>query len=162
MPRAKDAVAFPAGLLVAALSMVVVSLSGCAGQSAEMEQRLAKLELKLAQLQAVSDRSEERVAALENAARIDSERARVAPASVPENPTDLPVVHLGPGTENAQPKPIDLPNEEGANDSRPLIVGEGERVETRSVSDASVPVTKTSPNRSAPAKPARRANQSAH
>ncbi len=111
-------------------------VQGCASQSQETKARVDKLEIRQSQLQATVDRLEERLAAVENAARAQASRPAPAMDAASESTRpDLPLYRLGP--EGASPPPASAgaaPTSDDGPVERPLIVGEGSRVETRTVS----------------------------
>lgn len=122
------------GLAWAAL---LSQLVGCASQSNTQTKQLNELNEQVRRLQATSDHLQERMSALENLRARESERAsRQLPAATPGVP-DLPIVKMTP---DARPSSHETSSVTGDNEEpRPLIVGEGSRIETRSSGEAIAP-----------------------
>jgi len=110
------------------VSLVLLGM-GCASQSDSGTRQLRELGEQVRRLQATTDRMEERLAAIENARLKDVQRPPV-PVSLTNDVPNLPVVKVNPDagalTDGSRPTAGD------ADESRPLIVGEGTRIETRS------------------------------
>lgn len=122
---------------ISCLAFTVLAL-GCASQSSNTERQLREQEERLKRLTATSDRLEERVSALEVAAKGAGTVVRHEVSAAPARP-DLPTVMLAPEKSETEP----APNNEGASDPttddnrRVVIVGEGSRVEARAAGESS-------------------------
>lgn len=115
-------------LLCPAFAALLALGSGCAAQTDASSKRLNELNEQVRRLQATTDRLQERLSALENARVREVERAP-QPGSAPSAIPELPVVKLQANADSSQ-----LEQPSGAaetNEPRPLIVGEGSRIETR-------------------------------
>lgn len=112
----------------------LLTANGCATQSPDMEKQLREATERLHRLESRSDRLEERVSALELVKRTQASRGpeEGRPAGVP---SDLPVVKMEP-TRGAIGSDAADPGGE-TDEPRTLIVGEGARVETKTVSESS-------------------------
>lgn len=113
-----------------ACSALLLQLVGCAAQSNNQTKQINELSEQVRRLQATTDHLQERMSALENLRARESERSsRQVPAATPGVP-DLPVVKMTP---DARAGTSDAPAANGETEEpRPLIVGEGSRIETRS------------------------------
>jgi hypothetical protein len=112
------------GCLAAALGFTV----GCASQSDAAHKQVEELEGRVRRLQALSDRLEERVVAVEASLKVGTRTNRSPMASTDISRPELPVVQMAP-TAPPPSAPDAAPEDE---EPRPLIVGEGSRVEARS------------------------------
>lgn len=112
------------GCLAAALSFTV----GCASQNDATHKRVEELDGRVRRLQATADRLEERVAAAEAALKAGFRPNRSPLASTDIARPDLPVVQM----ESPDPPPPPPSPPSADEEPRPLIVGEGSRVEARS------------------------------
>lgn len=124
--------------LVRALSATgLILVTGCGASNAANQRRLDAMDTRTRQIQAATDRLEERVAALEEALRAKStEQVRTQSTDTSRPP--LPVVTVLPNQDTSDPAPVETstPNSDA---TRPLIVGEGTQIETRSTSDSAPP-----------------------
>lgn len=134
------------------LAFTIVAL-GCASQSSNTERTLREQEERLKRMTATCDRLEERVLALEAAARKGVGNSQPNASAGPPRP-DLPTVKVTPDA----PEPEMLPNVDSAigdstsDNRRVVIVGEGSRVEARTAGEVSSSVV---------AKPTNKANSRA-
>lgn len=118
-------------------AMVPLAL-GCASQSDSNAKQVRDLSEQVRRLQSMTDRLEERLSALENA-RGKSQPRLTSSMSPPDTVPDLPVVRASPDTASTAADVRSSQPE--SEESRPLIVGEGTRVETRNSGNESAVVT---------------------
>jgi outer membrane murein-binding lipoprotein Lpp len=101
---------------------------GCASQSDAGSRQVRELSEQVRRIQSATDRLEERLAAVENARQRDAQRP-AGPVSLTTDVPELPVVKVQPApavsTNDLRPTTGD------GDEPRPLIVGEGSRIETR-------------------------------
>lgn len=110
-------------------TVLVWQLTGCATQSDVQTKQLNELKEQVRRLQATSDRLQERLSALENQAVQDGQESqRPLPVVTPGVP-ELPVVKMSPEPKPPTADPSAYTGE--SEEPRPLIVGEGSRIETR-------------------------------
>ncbi len=111
---------------------------GCASQSDNSGRQVRELTDQVRRLQSTTDRLEERLAAIENARQRDAQRPPPTVSLASELP-NLPVVKVNPDSSVSanEARPIAGDGDE----PRPLIVGEGSRIETRSSGNESTSVT---------------------
>jgi hypothetical protein len=108
---------------------------GCAAQSDSNSKQLRELTEQVRGLQATTDRLQERLSALENSRT--KERGPAVVTTPPMDTPNLPVVRMGAETVLPSVEASAVSN--SSEEPRPLIVGEGSRIETRtSGSEASV------------------------
>jgi hypothetical protein len=126
--RSKTTMPSPCGhavrhLVLSTLGAILLAF-GCAGAGSDTQRRLDDLEHQVLSAQNRNDRLEERVAALE--AALDADRPRTPqeaseqqPAAAEEHGPQLPVVKLGPNTDEAvdADPPPDALESESANQS---------------------------------------------
>ena len=131
--------------------------AGCASQSDGHARQVRELGAQVRQLQATSDRLEERLAAVENARRHEPTKpltGTAPPSDVPE----LPIVRLH---SEAMPGAAGEGHSGAAetDEPRPLIVGEGSRVETRASGEsapANTPLRRSKDKANAEPSPSKR------
>lgn len=127
------------------LLFAVVPLAlGCAAQTDDRGKQITQLSEQVRRIQATTDRLQERLSALENIRVREAERKPHVTQLPPDVPAGLPVVKMQPeaGAPSAE-VPSTTPEEE---EPRPLIVGEGARIETRT-GGIDAPTTGSSPRR---------------
>lgn len=112
-------------LLVAVLPLAF----GCAAQSDDRGKQIVQLSEQVRRLQATTDRLQERLSALENARAREAERPPRVTQLAPEIPTGLPVVKMSSEPGSSSPEASSTTTDD--DEPRPLIVGEGARIETR-------------------------------
>jgi|RhiMethySRZTD1v2_1073278.scaffolds.fasta_scaffold53029_4 hypothetical protein len=156
-----------AGLVVA----LSVCVQGCGGSADAQKKRVRELEEELTQLQNSHDRLEERVTSLEvsrpdpraepkatAASNADSNPApaeeRALPATLERPP--LKVFKLGPNAgappPAAAPSAEEAPGEEASDEPRPVIRGQGQRIE-KTVAAKAAPAPKAAVPATPKAKP---------
>jgi len=123
-------------------------LCSCAAGSDATKKRIDDLEGQVTRLKASADRLEERLVGIETVLRDERSDRGKQSASLELSRPPLPVVAVEPSS--GQPA-VSEPAATG-DESRPLIVGEGTRLETRSSSDgASSSTTRGAAVKSKPA-----------
>lgn len=101
---------------------------GCASQSDSSARQVRELTDQVRRLQATTDRLEERLSAIEHARPKEVQRPPNSVSLTTDMP-DLPVVKVNP--ESGASASSVRSGGGDADEPRPLIVGEGSRVETR-------------------------------
>lgn len=120
------------------LAALLLCGSGCAAQSDNSSKQLHALADQVRRLQSTADRLEERMAAIENARLRETQRTASLPVVSSEIPS-LPVIKAD-SESSAVSGDSSPPQGETGDEPRPLIVGEGSRIETRS-SGVELPAT---------------------
>ena len=118
---------------------VVATLgSACGDQANAKDRQMRELESRVRQLQASSDRMESRVLALEALMRTPRPVSTQSDQRAPMRP-ELPVVRVNPGQPATESHILREGTSEDPSDdaARLSIVGQGSRVETRSVTGGS-------------------------
>lgn len=111
---------------------------GCANESSSTVRQLHEQEERIKRLTATCDRLEERVLALEGAAKGVTSRARNDAEQRPIRP-DLPTVKVAPDTTETGSASSNegTPDAIADDNRRVVIVGEGSRVEARPAGESS-------------------------
>ncbi len=119
------------------LGLATVVMCSCAAGNDATAKRLDELDGQMRRLKASSDRLEERLVGIETVLREEREDRGKQTTSIELSRPPLPVVAVeSPSDQPAAPAPA-----ANGDESRPLIVGEGTRLETRNSSDGANPTS---------------------
>ncbi len=117
---------------------LVLMMLGCASETSNTARQLREQQERIKRLTTTCDRLEERVLALEAAAKGIGKGARVNAQSEASRP-DLPTIKVAPDSSETGPAPSSeaAPDATADDDRRVVIVGEGSRVEARTAGESS-------------------------